>query len=262
MVTQTRQMARSALRSAFLESQSRRHQTRSVARITAEFLSSSHDAPPPVIAQYRARKRRSSEREQEEEENVRPAKARRRVAAAPAPDSPIFKFPVLPRQSLKPPATAEQVSQAEFTLEYWREVLHDEHENLSQHEPGYQGRRKDPSYWELDVPDMEAVEEDLLDRRGNFALQRKEERALDVPRTPKQLLDRRLGRKENENVLWAKRKQVVLDKAEFVAEYGSLNAPHHIRNSPWNRSTLKNEIGWEWKGDDLYQHSRDASILW
>ncbi|KAH7360983.1 hypothetical protein BKA65DRAFT_547685 [Rhexocercosporidium sp. MPI-PUGE-AT-0058] len=109
MVTQTRGMARSAARSAFINFQSQRHQTRSVVRATNLFKSLPEDTKPPPIPQPRIRKRRALEPEPEE---GRPAKRNRRAAraaapvrvASPSPPPANFSPPPSPHHYQAPPS--------------------------------------------------------------------------------------------------------------------------------------------------------------
>ncbi|KAG4440716.1 hypothetical protein IFR05_003810 [Cadophora sp. M221] len=290
MVSQTRRMARSAERFAFINFQSQRHQSRSVVRNTKIFETLPGGAAPPPIPQPRTRRRRAREPDPEE---GRPAKRRQRAAAsipapapAPAPSpsptppanlspppptrseyipspipSPTTILPLRHSQSLNPPATPAQALQARADLSMWRYDLYGRIPNREHHEPKYTGPPKLlPSDWALPVPDLEDAEEYRDDQRDERTTSRGKDLFFKIKQTPNYWLQRRLRRKGNpENELQkARRQQLTIDKREFVKDGNILLDRDPDIYRPWYGSTLADELGWKWREGSVYTYTRPA----
>ncbi|KAH6701992.1 hypothetical protein BKA61DRAFT_681262 [Leptodontidium sp. MPI-SDFR-AT-0119] len=289
MVSQTRGMARSAARSAFINFQSQRHPTRSVVRTTNIFKSLPEDAPPPPIPQPRTRKRRAPEPEQEE---GRPAKRRQRAARAAAPvpapapapspspppanlspppvptqyipapvPSPTTTFPLRRGQGLKPRATPAQVLEGRNALSMWRYDLYGRIPGSAHHEPRYLGPAKlTPADWELEVPDRQEAATYRDDRENERTASRRDDIFFEIRPSPNDWLKKRMKREGNpENELQrARRLQLAIDKRDYMADGSSLSDPDPAIYRPWNGSTLAYEFGWEWREGNLYTRTRPA----
>ncbi|KAL2074943.1 hypothetical protein VTL71DRAFT_8723 [Oculimacula yallundae] len=177
---------RTASTAAFIEYQSKRPQTRSVVRNTAQALDASDDTPPPPTTQPKAKKQLTPEEKEE---------------------------------------------QASLTLAAKRKQLHRKSKASRKHEPEYQGERVDPINWDLEVPDMEAVEKGRAREEKKRQRQRKKEFKSRAPRTPEEWLERRMWRGENPSNAFqeSKRQQLALDKEDFIAERGSLDVTLPIK---------------------------------
>ncbi|CZS95713.1 uncharacterized protein RCO7_08731 [Rhynchosporium graminicola] len=214
-------MATSALRSAFIESQSRRHQTRSVVRATTAFLSPSTDTPPPPIPKIprqRKLKRRAIEPEEEEVEEV--------------------------EEEEEEEGQGEEEHIAKFRLASLRKLFHRENKDRRHHKPGYEGRKTKPHEWAFRAMGLKAMKKQLARKQQRVRDKRSKEIGRITPPTLRKWLEERMDTEEHPSSVLqkSKREQLALDKIDFMENGTNLNKPGHIRYRPWKGSKLSMEV--------------------
>ncbi|KAH7417632.1 hypothetical protein BKA64DRAFT_702399 [Cadophora sp. MPI-SDFR-AT-0126] len=278
MVTQTRRMARSALRSDFLESQSLRHQTRSVVRATTLFKSLPEGTPPPPAPQTRTRKRRAPAPEPEDEAG-RPAKLRWRAAPAPSPSppsptppppyiptpipSPTTIFPPRQGHSFKPLATPAEAARASFFLDLFRDDFHGTPQGAARihHYPGAPVPPKKIAHsWALERPRFRDAEEEVEEMKDEIRWTRFGEYKRGVSRSPRQWLNVRMGKTEDatRSIQKVRRLETAIDKERYMAPGRNLLTWKKYRYVPWTPSDLPDELGWTTVGESLYFETKKA----